>query len=105
MTRRWRARMRPVTYPMPLGSARLALRVSVLPIISIAVLLVALGASLVLSLRSGELRAGILAGVIALLLAHPALQLWQGPVRAPAFDLATGADAAFLLASLLCLFV
>jgi GAF domain-containing protein len=79
--------------------------VSVLPIASIVVLVAALGASLVLLFRSAELRAGLLAAVLALLIAHPALELWQGPARAPGFDLATAADAAFLIASLLCVFV
>ena len=78
---------------------------SVLPLVTIVVLIAALGGSLVLLFRSGELRAGLLSAVLALLLVHPALALWQGPARAPGFDLATAADAAFLLSSLLCVFV
>ncbi len=78
---------------------------SVLPLITIVALASALGAALLLFLRSGELRAGILGAVLALLIVHPALELWQGPARSPGFDLATAADAAFLLSSLLCLLV
>jgi hypothetical protein len=77
----------------------------VLPLVTIFTLLVALVASIVLVIRSGEIRAGVLSAVLALLLVHPALSLWQGSVREPGFDVATLADLAFLLSGLLCLFV
>jgi hypothetical protein len=79
--------------------------VSVLPIVTIVVLVAALGASLVLLVRSGELRAGILGAVLALLSVRPALDLWQQPARTLGFDLATASDLAFLLSSLLCVLV
>ena len=68
-------------------------------------LLVGLIASLVLLLRSGEMRAGLLSAVLALLVVHLALTLWQEPARPIDFDLATAADGAYLLSGLLCLLV
>jgi GAF domain-containing protein len=76
-----------------------------LPLVTIALLLAAFAASLWLLMRSGETRVGILSAVLALLVVHPALGLWREPARTLAFDAATAADGAFLLASLLCLFV
>jgi len=78
---------------------------SVLPLVTIVALLAAFSASLWLLFRSGETRVGIVSAMLALLVVHPALGLWQEPARALAFDVATAADAGFLLASLLCLFV
>ncbi len=78
---------------------------SVLPLVTIVVLVAAFGASLVLLVRSGELRAGILAVVLALLSVRPALDLWQRPARELGFDLTTAADLSFLLSSLLFVFV
>ena len=77
----------------------------VLPLVTIVVLVAAFGASLVLLARSGELRVGILAVVLALLSVRPALDLWQQPARELGFDLTTAADLAFLLSSLLFSFV
>jgi hypothetical protein len=79
--------------------------VSVLPLVTVIALLVGFVASLVLLFRSGEMRAGLLGAVLALLLVHPALTLWQEPARSIGFDAATAADGAYLLAGLLCLFV
>jgi hypothetical protein len=79
--------------------------VGVFPLVTIVVLVAAFGASLVLLARSGELRAGILAVVLALLSVRPALDLWQQPARELGFDLTTAADLTFLLSSLLFVFV
>ncbi|MFI5217037.1 MAG: ATP-binding protein [Candidatus Limnocylindria bacterium] len=78
---------------------------SVLPLVTVIALLAGFAASLALLFRSGEMRAGLLSAVVALLLVHPALTLWQGPARSIGFDAATAADAAYLLSGLLCLFV
>ena len=78
---------------------------SVLPLVTIALLLVGFSASLWLLFRSGETRVAILSAMLVLFVIHPALGLWQEPARSLAFDAATAADAAFLLASLLSLFV
>jgi Histidine kinase-, DNA gyrase B-, and HSP90-like ATPase/GAF domain len=79
--------------------------VSVLPLVTVVALLAGLVAAVVLLLRTGEIRAGVLAAVLALLVVHPALTLWQEPARPLGLDAATTADGAYLLASLLCLFV
>jgi hypothetical protein len=79
--------------------------VSVLPLATIVALLAGLVTSLVLLIRSGEFRAGLLGAVFALLLVPPALALWQDPTRPLDLDLTTGADVAYLLSSLFCLFV
>ncbi len=78
---------------------------SVLQLVTVVALLAGLVAALVLLLRTGEMRAGVLAAVLALLVVHPALTLWQEPARPLGLDAATAADGAYLLASLLCLFV
>ena len=78
---------------------------SVLPLVTVALLLAGFSASVWLLLRSGETRVAILSAMLTLLVIHPALGLWREPARALAFDSATAADAAFLLASLLSLFV
>ena len=78
---------------------------SVLPLVTVVALLAGLVAALVLLARTGEMRAGVLAAVLALLVVHPALTLWQEPARPLGLDAATAADGAYLLASLLCLFV
>lgn len=78
---------------------------SVLPLATVVVLLAGLIASLVLLSRSGEFRAGFLSAVFALLVVPPALALWQEPARPLGLDAATGADVAYLLSSLFCLFV
>jgi len=79
--------------------------VSVLPLVTVVALLVGFVASLVLLFRSGELRAGVLSAVFALLVVHPALTLWHEPARSLGLDPATAAGGAYLLASLLFLFV
>jgi hypothetical protein len=79
--------------------------VSVLPLVTVLVLLAGVTAALMLWLRTGEMRAGLLAGVLALLVVHPVLTLWQEPPHALGMDAATAADGAYLLASLLCLLV
>jgi hypothetical protein len=79
--------------------------VSALPLITVAVLIAGLVASLVLLLRSGELRAGALAAVLALLLVETSLSLWQEPARPVGLDARTAADGAYLLAGVLCLLV
>jgi len=79
--------------------------VSVLPLVTVVALLGGFVASLVLLFRSGEVRAGVLSAVLALLVVHRALTLWQEPARPLGLDPATAADGAYLLSSLLCLFV
>jgi hypothetical protein len=79
--------------------------VSLLPLVTVIALLAGLVAALVLLLRTSEIRAGVLAAVLALLVVHPALTLWREPARPLGFDPATAADGAYLLASLLCLLV
>jgi hypothetical protein len=74
-------------------------------LVTLASLLGALVASLVLLARSSEMRVGLLAAALALLAVHPAFSLWRDPERPVGFDPATGADVAFLLAGLLSLFV
>ena len=76
-----------------------------LPLVTVVALLAGFIASLVLLFRSGEMRAGLLSAVLALLLVHPALTLWEQPARSMGFDAATAADGAYLLSGLLCLFV
>jgi hypothetical protein len=78
---------------------------SALPLVTVVVLLAGLVAALVLLSRTGEMRAGALAAVLALLLVQPALSLWQEPARPLGLDAATAADGAYLLAGLLCLVV
>ena len=78
---------------------------SVLLLASIVALLAGLITSLVLLVRSGEVRAGLLSAVFALLLVPPALTLWRDPTRPLGLDAATGADMATLLSSVFCLFV
>jgi signal transduction histidine kinase len=76
--------------------------VSILLLVSLVTLAVALAASVVLFARTGELRLGLLAGLLGAIAIPQALALWQAGWTAPlGADAPTAAAAAALAASLL----